>query len=279
MLRRKLAMPKCLDQGYGHCALKVAGAADGTNPGREKRKLAAEVTMRYRRELPACVLVSLGALSLFPLDKLSAQQLRPVPQSQLCVTEGSVEQLPNNQLQVSVPAMRAFLTVLTPQTEEARFTYSGSTGNEKALGSGIIRRQFGLKLHAGDPCNLVYVMWRIDPDKKIVVSVKSNPGQHTSAECGNRGYTNIKPARSSPTPVVNAGESHTLRAEMNGATLRVYADGNLTWQGSVGPDAAALPGPVGIRSDNAALQFQLLAALPNGTASGPAPACTKGAGD
>jgi hypothetical protein len=122
-------------------------------------------------------------------------------------------------------------------------------------------------------------MWRIDPDKKIVVSVKSNPGQHTSAECGNRGYTNIKPTRSAPTPLVNAGETHTLEAEMNGANLQVIADGTLVWQGSVGADAAALPGPVGIRSDNAALQFELLVPQMSGAAAEPAPACRKGAGD
>lgn len=207
-----------------------------------------------------------------------AQNLQPVAKAELCVTEGSIEQLPNNQLQVSDPAMRAYLNATTPQSEEARFTYRGYTQNTKALGSGTIRIQFGLKLRAGDACNLVYVMWRIQPDKKIVVSVKRNPGQHTSAECGNRGYTNIKPAHIAPAPAVNPGETHTLRAEMNGATLQVFADGTPVWQGSVGADAAALPGPVGIRSDNAALLLELLAP-PASANSGPVPACRVGEGD
>jgi hypothetical protein len=238
-----------------------------------------EANMWQRSGFPAWMLILPAALSLWAIERGSAQNLKPVSQAELCVTEGSIQQLPNNQLQVNVPAMRAYLNALTPQTEEARFTYSGSTQNEKALGSGAIRSQFGLKLHAGDACNLVYVMWRIEPDKKIVVSVKSNPGQHTSAECGNRGYTNIKPAHSGPTPVVNSGETHTLHAEMNGAALSVYADGKLVWEGSVGANAAALPGPVGIRSDNAALQFELLAAQPSGAAAGPAPACRQVEGD
>ena len=68
------------------------------------------------------------------------------------------------------------------------------------LASGEMRRQFGLKLRAEDACNLVYAMWRIEPESKLVVSVKSNPGQHTSAQCGNRGYQNIKPLHSSPLP-------------------------------------------------------------------------------
>jgi hypothetical protein len=120
-----------------------------------------------------------------------------------------------------------------------------------------MRRQFGLKLRAQDACNLVYAMWRIEPESKLVVSVKSNPGQHTSAQCGNRGYQNIKPTRSTPVPVLNPGDTHTLRAEMNGAELRVFGDKSLVWEGSVGPEALTFDGPVGIRSDNARLQIYL----------------------
>ena len=127
-----------------------------------------------------------------------------------------------------------------------------------------MRRQFGLKLRAQDPCNLVYAMWRIEPESKLVVSVKSNPGQHTSAECGNRGYHNIKPVHSSPVPVLRSGAAHTLRAEMNGAEMRVYADNNLVWEGSVGPEGGSLSGPVGIRSDNVRLELELRAGQSNG---------------
>jgi hypothetical protein len=235
--------------------------------------------MRQPRGLRIRLLTFFSALILCAIEAAAAESsLKPVSLAQLCVTEGSIAPSSNNQMQVSVPAMRAYMAALTPQREEARFTYSGSTPNAKPLGSGAIRSQFGLKLHAGDPCNLVYVMWRIEPDKKIVVSVKSNPGQNTSAECGNRGYTNIKPTHSAPAPAVNPGETHTLRAEMTGAALSVYADEKLVWQGSVGADAAALPGPVGIRSDNAALQFQLFALEPSAPAA-TATACRKGDSD
>jgi hypothetical protein len=118
-----------------------------------------------------------------------------------------------------------------------------------------MRRQLGLKLRAQDACNLVYAMWRIEPESKLVVSVKSNPGEHTSAQCGNRGYQNIKPLRSVAVPTLNSGSTHTLRAEMNGAELHVFADNSLVWEGSVGQDALAFDGPVGIRSDNARLQI------------------------
>jgi hypothetical protein len=235
--------------------------------------------MQQRTCFRACTMNLVVPFILCAVNGGSAQNLKPVAQSELCVTEGSIQQLSNNQLQVSVPAMRAYLNALTPQSEEVQFAYRGATQNVKALGSGTVRSQFGLKLHAGDACNLVYVMWRIEPDKKIVISVKSNPGQQTSAQCGNRGYTNIKPSHSAPTPVVNAGEAHTLRAEMNGVALQVYADGKVVWQGSLSASAAALPGPVGIRSDNAALKFELLAPAPGGAQSGSAPACNKAEGD
>ena len=130
--------------------------------------------------------------------------------------------------------MRAYVSRNTPQKVEVRFKYLGATENESRLGSGEVRRQFGLKLQAQDPCNLTYVMWRIAPESKLVVSVKTNPGQHTSAECGNRGYKNIRPARSSPVPVLQPGAAHTLHADLNGDALRVLADGAVVWTGNLG---------------------------------------------
>jgi hypothetical protein len=154
--------------------------------------------------------------------------------------------------------MRAYLAAGTAQIVEARFSYLGTTGNEARLGSGELRRQFGLKLRAQDPCNLVYAMWRIEPESKLVVSIKSNPGQHTSAECGNRGYKNIKPARSKPVPILHPGDMHSLRAEMHEADLRVFVDNNLLWEGNLGFEVEKLNGPVGIRTDNVKSEFELV---------------------
>jgi hypothetical protein len=124
--------------------------------------------------------IFLNALSLGTEAKPPRTDLNPVSRANLCVTEGTIEQMPGGRLSVSVPKMRAYLNALTPQIAEARFTYLGSTGNEARLGSGELRRQFGLKLRAQDACNLVYAMWRMEPESKLVVSIKSNPGQHTS---------------------------------------------------------------------------------------------------
>ena len=102
-------------------------------------------------------------------------------------------------------------------------------------------------------------MWRIDPESKLVVSVKSNPGEHTSAECGNRGYKNIKARKSRPVPTLRIGGTHRLRAEMRAEELNVFVDNTLVWEGSVGTEGGRFEGPVGIRSDNAKLQLELRA--------------------
>jgi hypothetical protein len=193
----------------------------------------------------------------------------------LCVTEGTIEKAAGDRLSVDVPKMRAFVNAHTSQSVEVHFTYRGPTKKESALGSGEQRRQFGLKLRAHDPCNLVYAMWRIDPESKLVVSVKRNPTQHTSAECGNHGYQNIKPRKSADVPHLRPGETHTLHAEMNKAELRVFVDDHQVWEGEIG-EAANLEGPVGIRSDNASLDFTLKAGESEGTHPDHVEACKSG---
>jgi len=207
----------------------------------------------------ARALILLTGLGLTATSQSSEPRLTPVARADLCVTEGAIAELSGHRLSVSVAKMRAYLDVKTSQSIEAHFRYLGATGNEARLGSGELRRQFGLKLRAQDACNLVYVMWRVVPESKIVVSVKSNPGQHTSAECGNRGYRNIKPRRSKPVRTLSPGDAHTLRDDMGGSEIRVLVDNGLVWEGSVGADVLKLDGPVGIRSDNARLEIELRA--------------------
>src|SRR5580658_8241545 len=222
-------------------------------------------------------LLSVSTLSAGPQSL--ATRLAPVSKATLCVTEGTIQEFPRQGFSVNVPKMRAYLNAYTPPVAEARFTYFGPTPNEAPLASGEMRRQFGLKLRAQDACNLVYAMWRIEPESKLVVSVKSNPGKHTSAECGNRGYRNIKPARSRPVPVLRPGESHSLRAEMNGAEMKVLADNTVVWEGSAGAEGLSFEGPVGMRSDNARLQIEFRAGPSLKSESGHRPGCRSGPGE
>jgi hypothetical protein len=208
-------------------------------------------------------------LTLFLLNLALAQshagEWITVERADFCVTEGAIGKAAGDRMSIDVPKMRAYVTRATGQSAEIRFRYLGPTQTESALGSGQMRRQLGLKLRAQDPCNLVYAIWRIDPEAKLVVSVKRNPSQHTSAQCGNHGYTNIKPRKSFPVPRLITGELHTLRAEMKKGELRVFVDNHEVWEGDVGTDAASLEGPVGVRSDNARLEFNFKARAADGS--------------
>jgi len=177
----------------------------------------------------------------------------------LCVTEGAVENSSGDRLTVDAPKMRAYVNAWTSQAIEARFTYLGPTAEETKLGSGEIRRQFGLKLRAQNACNLVYAMWRLEPESKVVVSIKRNPDQTRSSECGNRGYQNIKPRRAAAVPALRPSDTHTLGAELDEDELHVFVDNRVVWEGGLGPEAQQLQGPVGIRSDNVRLAFDLKA--------------------
>jgi hypothetical protein len=225
------------------------------------------------------VVLFLSLLSATGSAKAPAGPWFSVDRSSLCVTEGEIKVGAEDRLSVDAPKMRAYLNRWTAQAIEARFTYLGPTAVVKPLGSGTVRQQFGLKLRAQDACNLVYAMWRFEPESTLVVSVKSNTGEHTSAECGNRGYRNIKAQKSSPVPRLNSGDRHVLRAAMNGADMSVFVDNTLVWQGNVGPGVLSLNGPVGIRSDNARLELEILARWDDGNHPSYVAACKSGAGE
>jgi hypothetical protein len=150
------------------------------------------------------------------------------------------------------------------QWARLRFRYVRPSAGTSPLGSGAIRRQVGLKLQAGDPCNLLYVMWWEYPAHQIVISVKRNPGQDTSAECGNRGYTDVARVPLRLAPTVRDSRTHMLEArthrELDGTlSLTVLADGVRVARARLGADlTAGLAGPIGVRSDNGTYRFSLL---------------------
>jgi hypothetical protein len=168
----------------------------------------------------------------------------------MCVTKGKVAQA-----RVAVPTFRAVAPGRSGDAAAMKFIVHGSSTESRALASGEERRQLGLKLRADNGCNLVYVMWRLDPKPKLVVSVKSNPGERTAKECGAGGYTNVKPAHTGPLPALDDGAEHELRAEIDDDTLTAWADGAVVWQGTLPASAAQLSGPAGVRSDN--LDFEV----------------------
>jgi hypothetical protein len=199
------------------------------------------------------------------------------------VTNGTIRPLPDGRLSIDSASSRAIARNATAQTAEIRFRYLGPSAGSKPLASGELRRQIGIKLRAQDTCNLLYAMWHIEPDARIAVSLKRNPGQHTHAECDAHGYRNIKPRHSSSVPPMSAGEAHRLRAALRGEALTLTVDGAVVWEGDVGEQALDLDGPVGLRTDNARFELEFLAAATD-PAAGAAPQpglyrCEQGIGD
>jgi hypothetical protein len=159
---------------------------------------------------------------------------------------------------IDVPTFRAVSPEKAGDAAELKVVVHGASETARALASGQLRRQLGVKLRAENGCNLVYVMWRLDPRPKVEVSVKRNPGQRVAKECGANGYTKVKPAytfKASQYPTLDDGSEHSLRAEINGDLLTAWLDGNVAWQGTLPVEAGELAGPAGVRSDN--LSFDL----------------------
>jgi hypothetical protein len=196
------------------------------------------------------------AIAVALLTLTSAPPAPPISRGELCVSTGEIDATKDG-LRITGPEVRAFVRWKGPSRAELRFRYDGPTQEVKRLASGELRRQFGIKLRAKDTCNLVYAMWHFEPTPGLGVSVKSNPGKSTHAQCGANGYETLRPAWTRAVPAPLPGTTHTFAAELEGTELRLFADGQLVWRGTVPPLGFAFDGPAGLRSDNAGLTFQL----------------------
>ncbi|MFN0247674.1 MAG: hypothetical protein ACKV2T_12380 [Kofleriaceae bacterium] len=202
-----------------------------------------------------------------PAPVLSPAQAAP-SSPQLCVTDGDV--VPSGErASVREPATRGYLAGSTGEAATLAFTYRGRSHSVVALASGDTRTQLGVKLRAQDSCNVIYVMWRVEPKSEIVVQVKRNAAR-THDECGNAGYTRVRPTFRERLPALGvpawtpAGSrdtadhhDHELRAAIVGDELEVFADTKLIWRGALPAAARDLRGPAGFRTDNVDIDFAL----------------------
>jgi hypothetical protein len=192
-----------------------------------------------------------------------SRTLTAIDAPELCVTKGKVSDGVSAgriaSRRIDVPTFRAVAPGHAGDAAAMKVIVHGSSETSRALASGQERRQVGLKLRAQDGCNLVYVMWRLDPKPKLEVSVKRNPGQRTAKECGADGYTKVKPRRTNRLPALIDAAEHELRAEITGSALVATVDGEVVWEGTLPAFAAELDGPAGIRSDNLSLDLVSLA--------------------
>jgi hypothetical protein len=208
------------------------------------------------------ILVSVICTPCAIAQNVSGPALHRIDRNDFCVTNGAVSMLPGGQLAVETPSSRAVVSTAAKNTAdqiaEIRFRYLGPTPSSKPLVSGELRRQIGLKLRAQDTCNLLYVMWHIEPDATVAVSIKRNAGMHTHEQCRAGGYVNFK-AQRRPVLPIRPGQTHTLRAELHGNDLTVTTDGKIAWQGTLRNELLPLDGPPGFRTDNARFEFEYYA--------------------
>ena len=179
-----------------------------------------------------------------------AKRIAPI-KAALCVTTG----IASVGTKIEKPSMRAVAKGTDGEAASMTFTFGGETATTKKLASGDLRRQLGLKLRAENGCNLIYVMWRLDPKPMINAQVKRNPGAKDHKACGTNGYAWIKATEDKAPPALVVGDKHTLRAEIENDELSVYIDDTRYWRGAIPESARDLRGPAGIRSDNLAFDL------------------------
>ncbi len=216
------------------------------------------------KQLAILILVSACGSNLEAAPERAPPQ-KIVPAAELCVSRGKAA----IGTEVEDPTTRATARGSLGDAAALEFVYRGDTAAVRELASGQARRQLGLKLRAANGCNLIYVMWRLDPTPKIDVSVKLNPGGLDHDDCGAEGYTKVKPTKSWKVPVLATGDKHTLRAAISGDDLTAWIDERVVWRGRLPAAARSLTGPAGFRSDNLAFDLVGFSAAAGDTAAPP----------
>lgn len=183
--------------------------------------------------------------------------------SDLKVTLGSISQTRSGFLTVVGPKERAQRKTGTHQDATLQFRYRGPSKRTSKLASGGFVRQIGLKMRTQNTCNLLYVMWRIEPAEEIVVTLKSNPGKSTHRGCGANGYVDV--ARISLTDLGITAKTHAphrLRARVDEShgvfTCTIDVDNRTIWSEPLDAKIISpINGPIGFRSDNGSFIFKL----------------------
>jgi hypothetical protein len=181
----------------------------------------------------------------------------PILASDFHVIAGAKRALGSYVMKVNSGGMRGVAPKTRGRSAELAFSYHGPSVVEARLADGVLRRQIGIALQEQDVCNVIYIMWHIEPTKGVYVSVKINPGQSTHEECLDRGYTIVTPNVEADAPVITVGEARIVRAQLVEDTLHVWIDKRLVWEGLLPRSVRTLNGPIGVRSDNGDFDFEL----------------------
>lgn len=187
------------------------------------------------------------------LDAARGRAIDPGMTSKMDVTSGGPL---GSFFHTTAPTMRCELIgVSTPGVVTLDWAYFGPSTEPGTLDSGILRRQIGLKLRSADPCNLLYVMREVDPEHRIFVQAKMNPGMKTSDECGSNGYINL--GDTPVDPAVLGKLSATFRTVIGVEQLEVRENGKLMLSIAIDGPLSKLKGHYGVRSDSGRFVFKI----------------------
>lgn len=197
------------------------------------------------------ILFCVYALTFFQNEYSQAQSVlsTEIHQKLMCITNGQVQPDSLNKLELASATTRGVVTTPTTQKAKIVFTYQAAIENSPDNLNDL--RQIGIKLHAMNSCNVLYAMWPV-AGGPVKVSLKRNDGMVYHEECKSvpkQGYTLLTPSSSVSVPPLVEGVQHTLQAEYDNTTVRVYADGRLVWIGNLSRNQIPFDGPVGFRSD------------------------------
>ncbi len=219
-------------------------------------------------------------MGIITCTALPSGEYHEIDRAALLVTTGEVNQK-DGYLEIEHPKVRGTEKTDPHYSARLQFRFNGKTSEEEPLKSGQIPEQFGFKLRAKNSCNVLYVMWRFrestqNGPEQVVVSHKRNPGLSHNWSwwifngCSTRGYTVYRKAEQSEEdygfPTALDRKIHLLEADLFyveglGYPIVVHADDLMVASTVIPTDSLmGLNGPVGIRSDNAVLDFNLWSA-------------------
>jgi hypothetical protein len=201
------------------------------------------------------------AAPLLALGLVSAVQSREraIKPGDVCVTNGALEKDSSGNFVVNTPSSRAVVKGTSDSVAAINFEYLGPASGETQLASGVVRRQLGVKLRAEDSCNVIYIMWGIEPQPGLIISMKVNQGKASHAECGVKGYKLVPATFEKPTAPIKIGEPRALAANLDeSGKLTVRVDGEVAWEGQTFATANTMYGYNGVRTDNVRVRFEWL---------------------
>lgn len=201
------------------------------------------------------------AAPLLALGLVSAAQPRErgIKPGDVCVTNGAVEKDPSGKFVINSSSSRAVVRGTDDSAAAIKFEYLGPSATESKLASGVVRRQLGIKLRAEDSCNVIYVMWGIEPQPGLIISMKVNEGKASHKECGVKGYKLVPSTFEKAIAPIEVGKPRTLAANLDEkGKLTVRVDGEVAWEGQTFPTANDMYGYTGVRTDNVRMRFEWL---------------------